>query len=160
VHVTKFKSNLDVSVLIKAITHIQGINSNIINEVLGAIVRASTVPVLSLESAMDHPHQGLADALTVRRRYPGRKVKVVLTWAPHVKPLPLAVPHTDPLFKDYHTLEDVPPHFLKEVAHFFNVYKDLESGQTVGKGWDGVEYARAAIKHSVEQYQAHMRDQK
>ena len=28
---------------------------------------ASTVPVLSLESAMDHPHQGLADALTVRR---------------------------------------------------------------------------------------------
>ncbi|MFV1958448.1 MAG: N-acetylornithine carbamoyltransferase [Planctomycetota bacterium] len=62
--------------------------------VLAAIVRASTVPVLSLESAMGHPHQGLADALTVRRRYPGQRVKVVLTWTPHVKPLPLAVPHT------------------------------------------------------------------
>jgi N-acetylornithine carbamoyltransferase len=61
--------------------------------VLRAVARASPVPVLNLESAMDHPHQGLADALTLRRRLPGRRVKVVVTWAPHVKPLPLAVPH-------------------------------------------------------------------
>jgi N-acetylornithine carbamoyltransferase len=61
--------------------------------VLRAISRASPVPVLNLESAMDHPHQGLADALALRRRFPGRKVKVVVTWAPHVKPLPMAVPN-------------------------------------------------------------------
>jgi N-acetylornithine carbamoyltransferase len=61
--------------------------------VLGAIAAASTVPVLSLESAMDHPHQGLADALTLRRRLGTGRRKVVVTWAPHVKPLPLAVPH-------------------------------------------------------------------
>ncbi len=61
--------------------------------VIRSVAAASTVPVLSLESAMDHPHQGLADALTVRRAYPGRRVRVVVTWAPHVKPLPLAVPH-------------------------------------------------------------------
>ena len=60
--------------------------------VLHAAAAASEVPLLSLESAMDHPHQGLADALTVRRRI-GARTKVVLTWAPHVKPLPLAVPH-------------------------------------------------------------------
>ena len=41
----------------------------------------------------------------------------------------LAVPHTDPLFKEYHTLGDVPPHFLEEMAHFFSVYKDLESAE-------------------------------
>jgi N-acetylornithine carbamoyltransferase len=61
--------------------------------VLHAIARASPVPVWNLESAMDHPHQGMADALTVRRRFPRRRVKVVVTWAPQVKPLPMAVPH-------------------------------------------------------------------
>ncbi|MEA3342409.1 MAG: inorganic diphosphatase [Chloroflexota bacterium] len=70
----------------------------------------------------------------------------------------LAVPHTDPLFMGHHTLDDVPPHFLEEVTHFFNVYKDLESGEVIGKGWDGVEYAHATIKHSAEQYlQVHAR---
>jgi N-acetylornithine carbamoyltransferase len=60
--------------------------------ILAAAARASGVPLLSLESAMDHPHQGLADALTVRRRI-GEPAKIALTWAPHIKPLPLAVPH-------------------------------------------------------------------
>ncbi|MDJ0520739.1 MAG: N-acetylornithine carbamoyltransferase [Planctomycetota bacterium] len=60
--------------------------------VLRSAAAASSVPVLSLESAMDHPHQGLADALTVRRKV-GERAKVVVTWAPHIKPLPLAVPH-------------------------------------------------------------------
>ncbi len=61
--------------------------------VLTAIARASSVPILNLESAVDHPHQGLADALTVRRRFGGRRVRVVIRWAPHVKPLPMAVPN-------------------------------------------------------------------
>ncbi len=62
------------------------------DEVIRSAAAASSVPLLSLESAMDHPHQGLADALTVRRKV-GERAKVVVTWAPHVKPLPLAVPH-------------------------------------------------------------------
>jgi N-acetylornithine carbamoyltransferase len=61
--------------------------------VLSAAVAASSVPVLNLESAADHPHQGLADALALRRRV-GERAKVVLTWAPHVKPLPMAVPNS------------------------------------------------------------------
>lgn len=60
--------------------------------VLYAVAKASPVPVLNLESAMDHPHQGLADAFTVRRRFDGRRGKVVVQWAPHVKALPMAVP--------------------------------------------------------------------
>ena len=43
----------------------------------------------------------------------------------------LAVPASDPLYNEYRELDDVPPHFLKEVAHFFTVYKDLgRPGQT------------------------------
>ena len=36
----------------------------------------------------------------------------------------LAVPATDPLFDGYQDLSDIPSHFLHEVAHFFEVYKD------------------------------------
>jgi N-acetylornithine carbamoyltransferase len=61
--------------------------------VIAAVARASRVPVLNLESAMDHPHQGLADAFTLRRRLGGKRAKVVVLWAPQVKALPMAVPN-------------------------------------------------------------------
>ena len=61
--------------------------------VLRAFAAHATVPVLSLESAMGHPHQGLADAWTVRRFVPKPRARIALTWAPHIKPLPRAVAH-------------------------------------------------------------------
>jgi inorganic pyrophosphatase len=69
----------------------------------------------------------------------------------------LAVPHTDPLFNAYRSLDDVPPHFLEEVTHFFNVYKDLESGVVEGKGWDGIERAYQEIERAVQHYQKHLK---
>ena len=61
--------------------------------VIGAFRRFLTVPVVSMESAREHPCQGLADMLTVHERFGAtRGVPVTLTWAPHVKPLPKAVP--------------------------------------------------------------------
>lgn len=60
------------------------------------------VPVVSLESATRHPLQSLADLITIvetnpvpiEQRAQGKKPKVVLAWAPHVKPLPQAVPNS------------------------------------------------------------------
>ena len=49
------------------------------------------VPVVSLESATRHPLQSLADLITIEELKKTVKPKVVLTWAPHVKPLPQAV---------------------------------------------------------------------
>jgi N-succinyl-L-ornithine transcarbamylase len=53
------------------------------------------VPVVSLESATLHPLQSLADVITVEEHKSSllvpKKPKVVLTWAPHIKPLPQAV---------------------------------------------------------------------
>ncbi len=53
------------------------------------------IPVVSLESATVHPLQSLADILTIEEqlklRSTGKKPKVVLTWAPHIKPLPQCV---------------------------------------------------------------------
>jgi N-acetylornithine carbamoyltransferase len=62
--------------------------------VLNAFAKYSEVPIINLESAMHHPCQALADMMTIReKRGPGRK-KVLLTWAWHPKPLPMAVPNS------------------------------------------------------------------
>ncbi len=53
------------------------------------------VPFISLESATRHPLQSLADLVTMREQWPHvRRPKVVLTWAPHIKALPQAVPNS------------------------------------------------------------------
>lgn len=50
------------------------------------------IPVVSLESATLHPLQSLTDVITITEAFKEkRKPKVVLTWAPHVKPLPQCV---------------------------------------------------------------------
>ncbi|TDW99668.1 N-acetylornithine carbamoyltransferase [Dinghuibacter silviterrae] len=55
-------------------------------------VKHAGVPVVSLESATLHPLQSLTDLITIREAYTAaRKPKIVLTWAPHVKPLPQCV---------------------------------------------------------------------
>jgi len=53
------------------------------------------VPMLNLEGPFAHPCQGLADALTMRDLLPAPKGrKLVVTWAPHPKQLPMAVPNS------------------------------------------------------------------
>jgi len=65
----------------------------------------------------------------------------------------LAVPATDPNFDDYHDLPDIPRHFLQEVAHFFQTYKQLEAnGNIEPKGWVGAEVAKEQILRSIENY--------
>ncbi|MCL6523914.1 MAG: N-acetylornithine carbamoyltransferase [Thermoflavifilum sp.] len=56
-------------------------------------VKYAGVPVVSLESATLHPLQSLTDLMTIHEFWPNSKArpKVVLTWAPHVKPLPQCV---------------------------------------------------------------------
>ena len=62
--------------------------------VLSAFARYSTKPVINLESAMHHPCQSMADMMTVREKLGEGKKKVLLTWAWHPKPLPMAVPNS------------------------------------------------------------------
>ena len=62
--------------------------------VLSAVARESRVPVVNMESALDHPLQALADLMTMREEFGPdlRGVPVTLTWAPHPRALPMAVP--------------------------------------------------------------------
>lgn len=64
-------------------------------EILRKFMQYAQIPVMSLESATRHPLQSLADLLTITEfAPPGRQPKVVLSWAPHVKALPQAVPNS------------------------------------------------------------------
>ncbi|MBC7747291.1 MAG: N-acetylornithine carbamoyltransferase [Methylotenera sp.] len=54
-------------------------------------VKYAKVPIVSLESATLHPLQSFADLITIHEHKTKDRPKVVLTWAPHIKPLPQAV---------------------------------------------------------------------
>jgi len=62
--------------------------------VLSAFQKYATKPVINLESAMHHPCQALADMMTIREKFGKFKKKILLTWAWHPKPLPMAVPNS------------------------------------------------------------------
>src|SRR5215211_491974 len=62
--------------------------------ILNAFAKYATVPIINLESAMHHPCQSMADMMTIRERLGPEKKKVLLTWAWHPKPLPMAVPNS------------------------------------------------------------------
>ncbi|MEO9052195.1 MAG: N-acetylornithine carbamoyltransferase [Ginsengibacter sp.] len=63
-------------------------------KIINDFVKYSGIPVVSLESATVHPLQSLTDIITISEHLPVKnkvRPKVVLTWAPHVKPLPQCV---------------------------------------------------------------------
>ncbi len=62
--------------------------------VLQAFAKYAEVPLINLESAMFHPCQALADMMTIREKLGRERKRVVLTWAWHPKPLPMAVPNS------------------------------------------------------------------
>lgn len=62
--------------------------------VLSQFLEFSGKPVISLESATVHPCQAFADLITIEEHRSSKRPKVVLTWAPHPKALPQAVPNS------------------------------------------------------------------
>ena len=62
--------------------------------VLKAFAKYSEVPIINLESAMHHPCQATADMMTIQEKLGSGRKKVLLTWAWHPKPLPMAVPNS------------------------------------------------------------------
>ena len=65
------------------------------NEVIiNQFIKYSGKPVFSMEAATRHPLQTLADLLTIEEHKKSAKPKIVMTWAPHPKALPQAVPNS------------------------------------------------------------------
>ncbi len=79
---------------VRTFANLQDWEEERLDPILSAFEKYSTKPVINLESAMHHPCQALADMLTIRERFGKRKKKVLLSWAWHPKPLPMAVPNS------------------------------------------------------------------
>ncbi|MCX6222094.1 MAG: N-acetylornithine carbamoyltransferase [Bacteroidia bacterium] len=63
-------------------------------KILQQFIDFAGVPVISMEAATRHPLQSFADLITIEEFKQRPKPKVVLTWAPHPKALPQAVPNS------------------------------------------------------------------
>lgn len=62
--------------------------------ILNQFIKHSGRPVFSMEAATRHPLQSFADLITIEEHKSKQRPKVVLTWAPHPKALPQAVPNS------------------------------------------------------------------
>ena len=65
----------------------------------------------------------------------------------------LAVPVNDPFHSEYFDIADIPQHFLKEVEHFFHIYKDLEGKRVQILGWEKSDVAMQVIMESIARYE-------
>lgn len=72
--------------------------------ILNQFIKYSGKPVFSMESATVHPLQAFADLITIEEHKKVARPKVVLTWAPHPRALPQAVPNS---FADFMNEADV-----------------------------------------------------
>ena len=64
----------------------------------------------------------------------------------------LAVPCEDPAHGEYFDIADLPGHYLREIEHFFAIYKDLEGKRVEVVGWEKSEVAMRVIEESIVRY--------
>jgi N-acetylornithine carbamoyltransferase len=96
-HVAEFVRVLGrycVAIGVRAFAALKNWEEERTDPILNAFAKYSTVPIINLESAMHHPCQALADMMTIREQLGEGRKKVLLTWAWHPKPLPMAVPNS------------------------------------------------------------------
>ncbi|WP_185864749.1 acetylornithine carbamoyltransferase [Blattabacterium cuenoti] len=125
------------------------------NEVLfKKILNYSRVPVVNMESATLHPLQSLADVITIAEftSFFRKKCKVVLSWAPHVKPLPHSVPNS---FSQWISkIEEV--NFIITCPEGYNLCKKFSDGvvtiQNQNKAFENADFIYAKNWSSYYNY--------
>ena len=64
----------------------------------------------------------------------------------------LCVPVEDPRYKEVHSLKDVAPHRLEEIAEFFRTYKNLEKKETNILGWKDIDAVKPLVEECIKAY--------
>lgn len=117
--------------------------------IINQFIKYSGKPVFSMEAATGHPLQGFADLITIEEFKEKARPKVVLTWAPHPKALPQAVPNS---FADFMNEADVDfvithpkgyelaPEFVRGAHVEYDQMKAFEGADFVyAKNWSAYE---------------------
>ncbi len=117
--------------------------------VLKGFTKYAGVPIVNMESSIHHPLQALADAITIEEHRKSDRPKVVLSWAPHPKPLPHAVANsfvemmqkTSSDFVITHPEGyDLDPRITKNTTVEYDQEKALENADFVYvKNWSGYQ---------------------
>ena len=96
-HITEFVRVLErycVAIGVRTFAALKDWKEERTDPILNAFAKYASVPIINLESAMHHPCQAMADMMTIREKLGEGRKRVVLTWAWHPKPLPMAVPNS------------------------------------------------------------------
>lgn len=114
-------------------------------KILNQFIKYSGRPVFAMETATVHPLQAFADLITIEEYKKTKRPKVVLTWAPHPKALPQAVPNS---FAQWMNAADVDfvitqphgyeldPEFVGNAKVEYDQWKALEGADFVyAKNW-------------------------
>jgi inorganic pyrophosphatase len=64
----------------------------------------------------------------------------------------LCVGHSNPRYKDVWNFSEIYPHMLKEITHFFAIYKDLEGKRVEVRGWRDAAFARAKVVEAQQSF--------
>jgi N-succinyl-L-ornithine transcarbamylase len=81
-------------IAIRAFPSLKNREEDYSEKLISSFVRYANIPVISLESATVHPLQSLADMMSIKELTTKEQPKIVLSWAPHIKSLPQAVPNS------------------------------------------------------------------
>jgi inorganic pyrophosphatase len=65
----------------------------------------------------------------------------------------LAVGQNNPRYHDVWNYSEIYPHMLKEITHFFSIYKDLEGKRVEIKGWHNASYARDHVLQAAKNFE-------
>lgn len=118
-------------------------------EVLNQFMKYSGKPVFSMEAATRHPLQTYADIITIEEHKTKARPKVVMTWAPHPKALPQAVPNSFAEGMEFAGYDfvianpegyDLPEEFTGKAVVTHNQDEALEGADFVyAKNWSAVQ---------------------
>ncbi|GGH05649.1 inorganic diphosphatase [Silvibacterium dinghuense] len=64
----------------------------------------------------------------------------------------LAVGKNNPRYKGVNDYSEIYPHILREITHFFSIYKDLEGKRVEIHGWHGADYAKEHIQKAAQNF--------
>ena len=135
---------------IRVFPSLQNKNEDYAEPLIEAFVRHARIPVISLESATVHPLQSLADMMSIKETSKQEQPKIILTWAPHIKPLPQSVPNSfaEWALKCFRNLTIVQPpgyelskQFTKGATIEYDRKKALEGADFIYvKNWSSFEH--------------------
>jgi N-succinyl-L-ornithine transcarbamylase len=119
--------------------------------VISGFMKYATVPIINMESATGHPLQALADAITMEEFKPNHRPKVVLTWAPHPKALPQAVPNS---FVEMMQLQDADFVITHPKGYELNpeITKDSKIEYNQDKAFENADFIYAKNWSNYNQY--------